>query len=95
MASDQEGLDELPGGGGCLQKERLRGATSQHIGVFSQSTTSTMRSNEHKLQKFALSVRAVFSSEKSRLPREAVEFGLRGSSEPDWAKLSLDCHRYS
>lgn len=94
MASEQEGLDELPGGGGCLQKERLRGAASQHIRAFSQSTTSMMRSNEHKLQKFGLGVKAVFSSEKSRLPREAVEFGHGGSSEPDWAKLCLDCHRY-
>lgn len=63
---------------GHLQKGRLRGAASQHVEVFSWSIASTMRSSGRKLQKFRLGVEAVFSSEKSRLPREAVEFGIGG-----------------
>lgn len=63
---------------GHLQKGRLRGAASQHVEAFSGSIASTARSSGRKLQKFRLGVKAVFSREKSRLPREAVEFGIGG-----------------
>lgn len=45
-----------------------------------------------KSQKFRWGVEAVFSSEKSRLPMEAVVWHQR-SSEPGCAKIRLDCHR--
>ena len=63
---------------GHLQKGRLRGAASQHVGAFSRSIASTMRSSGRKLQKFRLGVEVAFSSEKSKLPREVLEFGIRG-----------------
>lgn len=63
---------------GHLQKRRLRGAASQHVEVLSWTIASTVRTSGRKLQKLRLGVEAVFPSEKSRLPREVVEFGIEG-----------------
>lgn len=74
-----------------VQMGWLRGAASQPMEVCSLFMAST-RSSGCKSQKFRLGVEAVFSSEKRRLPMEAVVWHQR-SSEPGWAKVSLDCHK--
>lgn len=63
---------------GHLQKRRLRGAASQYVEVLSWTIASTVRTGGRKLQKFRLGFEVVFSSEKSRLLREVVEFGIKG-----------------
>lgn len=76
---------------GHVQMAWLMRAASRPMEVSSLSKAGT-GSSGCKLQKFMLGVKAIFSSEKSRLPMEAMVRHQR-SSEPGWAKVSLDCHR--
>lgn len=76
---------------GHVQMGTLMGAASSPMDMSSLSMAST-GSSVCKSQKFRLGVEAVFFSGKSRLPMEAVVWHQR-SSEPGWAKVSLDCYR--